>query len=400
MKSILLISAVFPPEPVVSAKLSYDLACALSKNHNVVVITPKPSRPLGFLFENINVDYSFKHIQVNSYIYPKSNLLGRIRESYSFGRHCSKYIVDNYKTIKIIYANSWPLLSQYFIVKAAKKYDISIIIHVQDVYPESITNKVPIGGSIISFILLPIDKFVLRNANKIIAISTKMKKYLVDSRKIDSDKVTIIQNWQDEEEFQAYDNRLDHTNSLPFTFMYLGNIGPVAGVELLINSFIEAKISDSRLIIAGSGSMKNLLENKVKEQGNTNIEFWSVSIGKVAEIQSFADVLLLPIKKGASSSSIPSKLPAYMFSKKPIIACVEEDSDTANAILKANCGWILPAEDIHLLAEAMKKIVFHDIDDMKMKGENGFDYAVKYLSKKNNLQKLVDVISLNQKYDY
>ena len=54
-----------------------------------------------------------------------------------------------------------------------------------------------------------------------------------------------------------------------------------------------------------------------------NIEFWEALNGKVPKIQAQADCMLLPIKKGAASSSIPSKLPACMFSAKPIIGCVD-----------------------------------------------------------------------------
>ena len=47
--NILIISAVFPPEPVVSANLSRDLAEELSKNNQVTVLCPKPTRPNGFI---------------------------------------------------------------------------------------------------------------------------------------------------------------------------------------------------------------------------------------------------------------------------------------------------------------------------------------------------------------
>ena len=52
-KNILIITAVFPPEPVTSATLNYDLAVALSLDYNVTVLTPRPSRPAGFDFSSI-----------------------------------------------------------------------------------------------------------------------------------------------------------------------------------------------------------------------------------------------------------------------------------------------------------------------------------------------------------
>ena len=62
MKKILIISCVFPPEPVVSAQLSLDIAEALSKNNDVTVISPRPTRPMDFKFDEKQSNYPFTHI--------------------------------------------------------------------------------------------------------------------------------------------------------------------------------------------------------------------------------------------------------------------------------------------------------------------------------------------------
>lgn len=392
---ILLISAVFPPEPIVSASLSKDIASELGKKSLVTVICPNPTRPHGFIFEK-GIDYkNYKVVRLNSYTCSESKIIGRLRESYSFGKYCYKYIADNNDKIDVIYANTWPLFAQYFAIKAAKKYNIPITIHVQDVYPESLSNKLIVINPLLNFFLLPIDKYVLENATKVIAISNKMKNYLVKSRKIRSNKIEVVQNWQDEEAFINFEisNNINGSEDKIFTFMYLGNIGPVAGVDLLIDAFIKADLKNSRLVIAGSGSKKKSLEDKVHLLGLNTIEFWPVPEGKVPEIQAQADIMLLSIKIGAASSSIPSKLPAYMFSKKPIIASVDLDSDTARAIKEADCGWVLLPEEISSLSEMMQKVASFSKDELLKMGENGFSYAIENLSKKNNLAKAVKCIT-------
>ena len=51
---IVIVSALFPPEPVVSAQLSYDIANFLvDKGCQVTVICPFPTRPLGFNFSGL-----------------------------------------------------------------------------------------------------------------------------------------------------------------------------------------------------------------------------------------------------------------------------------------------------------------------------------------------------------
>lgn len=392
---ILILSAVFPPEPVVSAILSYDIASSLTENNEVTVLSPIPSRPYGFKFPEVPSTFIFQHIQSGSYICASSNTLGRFKESYSFGKYCYKYIVENHQNIDLIYANTWPLFGQYFAVKAARKYSIPIIIHVQDIYPESFGNKIPVFGFVVNFLLVPLDKYILRNATRIIAISDKMINYLSKSREVEKDKISVIQNWQDEASFitNKTSGETDNNHNHVFTFMYLGNIGPVAGIELLIEAFAKVDNSNCRLIIAGSGTMKEPLQKLAKERNLESVEFWEVPAGKVPEIQSKADIMILPIKKGAAMSSIPSKLPAYMFSAKPIIACVDKGSDSANVIEHANCGWVLPPEDKMSLSETMKKVANLPRLELAEKGMKGFDFAIEHFSKSKNLKKISDIIN-------
>ena len=389
-KYLLLITAVYPPEPVVSARLSKDLYNALkAQGREVRVLHPKPTRPNGFDFKNIRSGED--EIVADSYTCPQSSLLGRFRESFSLGQICAKYITENHEEIACIYANAWPLASQYLLVKAAKKYGIPVAMHVQDVYPESLTNKLPkLIGGVMKFLLLPMDKYILKNSNKVIAISEYMKDYLVTTRDVDDKKISVVINWQDEAEFLDFEKRGVKAAHDIFTFMYMGNIGPVAGVDLLIDAFTYLNDSKTRLVIAGSGSMKEAL--KEKALGNANIEFWDVPNGKVPEIQSMADVMMLPIKKGAASSSIPSKLPAYMFSAKPIIGCMDGDSYTADAIRASMGGFVVEPENVQVLKDMMEEVASMGSDELTKIGKYGQEYALIHYAKSSNLTKLLQVV--------
>lgn len=388
---ILVISAVYPPEPVVSARLSADLYESLKKEGgDVKVIHPRPTRPNGFEFD-IPLCTNDDDITVESYTCPRSSLIGRTRESFSFGKSCARFIKDNHKEIDRVYANVWAFGSQLLIVKAAKKYGIPVIMHVQDVYPESLTNKMPsFVGGILNEILLPIDKYILRNSKMVVAISDKMKNYLSKTRQIDTDKIKVVINWQDETDFLEYQKNYPIETHESFTFMYMGNIGPVAGVDLLIDAFNHLDAPNTKLVIAGSGTMKAFLQEKAKNY--KNIEFWEVPNGKVPEIQAKADVMLLPIKGGAASSSIPSKLPAYMFSAKPIIGAMDRDSDTADAIIEACCGDIVEPDNKLALSDKMKEMMGRSRKELEGIGLMGQEYALKHFTKEENLKNLIQII--------
>lgn len=391
---ILIISSVFPPEPVVSATISYEIASSLSDLYKVKVLTPKPTRPLGFEFsEDPILKYKFDHEILNSYTYPKSRIFGRMIESFSFGRNSVNYIRKNFKEIESIYLHAWPLLSQYLIVKAAKKYSIPIVVRIVDIYPESLLDKLKFARDFFIKILLPIDRYALRNATKVITLSPGMRAYLIKSRGLKDVMVKVVHNWQNEENFISYmnsDRKVSERDD--FTFMFLGNLNRTAAIDFLITVFQTTKLNNVRFVIAGNGSEKESLMYLADQNKNAGIAFWDAPVSKVPEIQDKADVLLLNLKKGASRFALPSKLPAYMFSAKPIIACVEEESDTANAIKSAECGWIIPPEDPDALLRAIQNAINTPQEELNRMGTNGFNFAIKNFSRNNNIPKMTEIL--------
>lgn len=391
---ILFVSATFPPEPGVSASLAHDLASELSESYSVRVLTPRPSRPFGFSFNEESIkNRKFEQIILNSYTCSKYNPIGRIRESYSFGKHVVEYIKNHRGEIDCIYVDSWPLLAQYLIVKTSKRFSIPSIIRIDDVYPESLLGKLQVFTGLLVKLLVPLDKWILKNSSKVVTISNEMKQFLIRSRKLDERKVEIVYNWQDEERFIAYKNNKGKENRDElFTFMFLGNLNKTAAVDIILSAFKISNLKDSHLVIAGNGSEKCDLTAIAESFRNVNIEFWDAPIKDVPSIQDKADVMLLNLRMGNSRFSLPSKLTAYMLSGKPIIACVEEDSETAFTIRRAKCGWISPPENPEALAEVMKKVSGLSKNTLNDFGKNGFEYALENFSKKKNIQRMTSII--------
>lgn len=391
VRKIVIISAVFPPEPVVSAMLSWDIANQLSMDDEVVVLCPRPSRPTGFSFDKVIEIKRFQLTYLDSFIYPASGLFGRIKESYSMGKFSVEYIKKNEKNIDCIYINSWPLASQYLIVKAAKKFNIPCVIHIQDIYPESLVSKLPkMVRKFFYHLLLPIDKYILKNATKILGISENMISYLARTRKIERLKFELVRNWQDDDQFL---NLVPKQNRQPFfTFMYVGSISPSAGVDILIYAFHKANLKNSKLIIVGNGAEKESCLKIAGKLNNRDIEFSEVVPEEVAEVQSKADVLLLPLKKGISKTATPSKLTAYLFSSKPVIACVEQESDVAHILKEGKCGLVTEPDNVTLLVDEMKRLYQMEKNDLEEMGRRGKEYAITHLSKKMNLNRIVNII--------
>jgi hypothetical protein len=119
---IILVSCVAPPETIVAGHVFWDIAIDQhNRGNEVLIITPKPSRPLG-KFKFVNnfdkiTDFGFRHICINSFVYPKNNILGRSMESFSFGFNAAFFIKKRKIQADLIYALTWPFLGQSIFLK-------------------------------------------------------------------------------------------------------------------------------------------------------------------------------------------------------------------------------------------------------------------------------------------
>ena len=394
MGKILIVSCVFPPEPVVSATLSFDIAEKLSAmGKEVVVVCPKPSRPLNYVFDNSKRNYPFELTVLSSYVCPESQIIGRSRESYSFGQAIKKFVKNYPHPIDAIYANTWPLFSQRALAQIAMKRRIPYFIHVQDIYPESYCSKMPkVLGRLLYKALLPFDVFVLKHAAKIITISPSMISHLSSSRQIPSDRFILARNWQNDSSFiQQHTPLTAHPGACHV--MYLGNINPTANVALIVRAMSKLDKGKYHLSLIGNGPDKDHCQELGRELG-LDITFGAVNPSEVPSKQAEADILVLCLKKGVAKTATPSKLTAYMLTGRPIIASVDTDSDCANIVRSTGCGLVVEPDNEEMLREAIVKLTeAHSEEERLQMGNAAFDYAKKHLSKEANLTTITNAIT-------
>ena len=392
-KNILIVSGVFPPEPLTSSYMNYDLAVALSGANDVTVLRPKPTRPMGadYSSEVLNYDKPFKCITLNTYTHPQSSIVGRTREAISFACACVKYINRHSNEIDFIYNSSWQMFGYYIIAKAAVRHQIPYIIPIQDIFPECVlqTGTNNIIKDILSRILLKIDKYYQKHAYKVRTISDEMADYLSRTRKIPIRNYLVVNNWQDDE---AYENIVSkETDKVVFAFV--GSINKTSRVEYIIKSFIKAGMSNTELRIYGNGVDRDACEEYVRKSGVTNIVFDSVPRSEVPKVQAECDVLISALEKGTAGLCLPSKLTSYMLSGKAIIVSVDEDSATARYIREAGCGYVVEPDNENALSQAILRMAGEGKQEIKEYGRNAKMYSKGHLSKEINLRMVVKAIN-------
>lgn len=394
-KKIVIVSGVFSPEPVTSAQMNYDLAVALSERYDVTVIKPSPSRPMGYDFsKSQKTEEKFNQIIVDSYVHPKSVIIGRFRESYSFGKKAVEYIDTHHNEIDFVYNDGWQFVSLYQVAKVCVKYNIPYIVPIQDIYPESVLTKLPKVSLLqwpVKSVMEPYDKYYISKAAKVRTISDGMAKYLSETRGVPLEHFLVVANWQDDSAFLNYKATEVSTDD-KVRFMFAGNNSAQANVDLIINAFIDAQLDKAELHVMGGGNAKELCMNIVKERGAKNIFFGPIPDGKVPEVQSKADVMVLALKTGTGKLGIPSKLVAYMLSGKPVIASVELDSDTAAIIRGSHSGIVTSPDNREELKYAFRKYAQIAREELDRQRRNSREYAESCLTRQTNLQKVVSTI--------
>lgn len=393
MKNIIIISAVFPPEQVTSALLNYDLAKELSKNYQVTVLRPYPTRPIGMKFEYDGLkDVPFETILIDSYTHPKSELIGRFKEARDFSKKSVQYLKVHKDEIDFVYNDGWQLFGLNIIAKACVKYCIPYIVPIQDIYPECLLTKSHIpefAKKIINYILLPIDKYYQKHAYRVRTISDEMADYLSSTRKIDRNKYLVVNNWQNDDDFK----NLPAAKSLDkIVFEYVGSINVHANVDLMIKAFAEANIPNSELKIYGGGNQKENCQQLVKDLGLTNVSFGFVSRNEIPAVQSDASVLILALPSGNGNLCLPSKLTSYLLSGKPVLASVDQDSSTKRILEGEGCGKTVVPDNKDALIKGFKYFAEMAKEEREKMGEKSREYATTHLTRDVNISLVIDSI--------
>lgn len=404
---VTVVNAVYPPEPVVSAQMGRDLADYLALNGaQVTVLCPYPTRPLGVEYPNfqkmssarVDAEGGVKVVRLPCFTAPESRMVARMRESWSFGRHVCRYLEGEVGEVDVVYANTWPLFSQALIARHCSRRGIPLVLHLQDIYPESLLGKVPRWSrGLVGVALTALDRWIVRRGACVVVISENMRRTYVENRGLASEKVITILNWVDERRFETLPARAAACAhyGIPedrFTFLYLGNIGPVAWVEGLIESFHAAGLKQAQLVIAGDGSCKAACVELAERMGVSGVRFVPAPFADVPLLQSLGHVFLLPMRKSAGMSSIPSKLIAYLLSAKPVLATLDAGSDTARCIQEAQCGWVGEPEHVEWLAAKMAEVAALPSAVLEAMGQRGRSYGLAHFSKATGVRKLASVI--------
>lgn len=405
---IFIISCVFPPEPVTTAYTSDDLAEEMiRRGHDVTVFVSFPNRPSGYVINGYTrrwkqVEYKngYKVIHCWHTLSKTSKFISRAAENISFGLSSTWQMLMEKPLPDVVYINTWPLFSQGLNSWLLKRLDVPIFCSIQDVYPESLTGRGIIHShSLVARLIHRVNKCFLHRCAMVASICLPMVELLIKNRELPSEKVKLIPNWLDASPFSPdfpkngqFRNKFGIDSNI-FLSVFAGSLTMAAGVDLYVQ--VAEKIlnrQDIRILLVGDGSMRKKLESNIFSKQLNNIQVVSpLERDVVPEVQAAADVLLMSLSGEMAQSAVPSKLIAYMFSGRPIIASVSSENISARILIDANAGFVLPPDDPQAVADLLILLAENRMS-LEQLGKNARKYAEANFSKQIVLPYLANLL--------
>ncbi len=405
----LIVSCVFPPEPVVSSQTSAQIAKELvSRGHHAMVITSFPSRPAGKPYPGYSRKLlkrevspaGFELIRCFSFFSAQSRMVSRFLENISFGI-TGGWVAVILRRPDIIYANTWPIFATGILFIVAQMRRIPIVINVQDIYPDSLVSQQRIrANGWLARWMRWVDRAIVRRCREVIVISEYFATIYSSDRGVSPERLHVVPNWMDKQlgvSDDGHGHQFRTIKKIPlnaFLVIYGGNIGIAAGVETIIESFRTLReIDNLYLVIAGEGGSLKACQLLASEIGCSRIIFhtpWPKD--ETEALLNAADLLILPTKHNQSLVSVPSKLISYMLAARPVIAMASVQSDLGQTINSSGCGWLVEPDDPKMLANKIKKVMSIDPAELKRRGKAGREFALANFTREVCLPKVISII--------
>lgn len=253
----------------------------------------------------------------------------------------------------------------------------------KDVFPEAGTLLEGFRSPLIFWLLERIQRFLLRHADRVVAIGETMKRRLLEKTGMSAEKIVVIPDWADTKAIEpvAKDNPFSRAHGLAdkFVVMHSGNIGLSQGLESLIEcarAFQE--MEDVRFVLIGDGVRRDDLMRLAASRGLHNVLFLPYQPKEQLRYSfSTADAFVISLKRGMAGYIVPSKLYGILASGRPYIAAVDPESEVAEITSRCGCGLLANAQDPKDLAEKIL-VLYRDRGLAARLGANGRQAAMAF----------------------
>lgn len=297
------------------------------------------------------------------YVSPRRDLMHRLVNYLSFSLS-SLGASLGVGRVDVVFACSPPLTTGLVGALVACLKGAPLVFNPQDIYPDVAVKLGLITNRRIVAVMAALERWVYARARRIAVISEAAKLNLV-AKGVPPDKVDIVENWADTAllapgaDGQRFRRRYGLEGKR--IVMYSGNVGLVHGLHSVIDC-ANLMQGDESLVFAivGEGNGKADLRRYAAERRAKNVCFLPTQPrSRFAEALAAADLCLVTLGRGMSTSSVPSKAYSIMAAGRPMVAAVDEGSEIWQLVERAGCGVCVPPDDPGMLAKVIRGLLIN-----------------------------------------
>lgn len=368
------VSQFYKPEPFIFPPA---IAAALLKEGNrVSVVTGFPNRPGGRLYEGYRQKFGLSEMIEGVEVFRTPLIINHSRKAVERILNFLSFSVSalsvtaKVKDADVVYVYATPATAAIPAQIWNKLFGIPYVLHVQDLWPESVTDSGMLGNrklaKIAETVMIPWLKRLYGNAEHLIAISPGMRELLIN-RGNDPNKCSVVYNWADETTIS--EKKSGSFSGTKLQLLYAGNLGPMQDLENVIEATRKFEGRDGfSLKIAGGGILEETL--RTGATGLSKVEFLGrLPRTEVSKLYLESDFQLVTLKDiPIFRTTVPSKLQASLASGVPVITSVK--GDVADLISEYKAGLVAEPEDADSLAAAFEEAIRMSVKDRIQMGKN------------------------------
>ncbi len=246
-------------------------------------------------------------------------------------------------------------------------------------------------GSVISWIIVVLERYVANFTKKIVTLTELERKDLLKFKVIEDAKISVVNTAVEWDKHKGLNDlerlRRREQFGIAQDALLIGMVGRlecIKGVEFFMNAaeLLVKKLKNVKFILVGEGILRKELEERAKKvglQGKITFTGWR---DDVLEIISCLDVLVLP----SLNEAVGLVLIEAQGLGVPVVAT--KVGGIPEVVENGKSGILVPPADSRALAEALEELILD-----KEKRERIAEFAKNYVKDKYSVKDLIEKIS-------
>lgn len=396
---IAIVTQYFPPDPPPSW-IPSDIAQELAeRGHEVRVLTTFPHYETGRVAPGYR--QRFHHVEhvgqvtvrrVPCFASHSSNPVSRVLNYMSVA--ASMRLARSFvKGTDVAYVYATPMTVADPTRVWARSLKLPFVLHVQDLWPESVTGSGFVSAGIAKLMRVPLDwwlKRVYRRASTTIAIAPTMQKMLIE-RGVPADRAATVFNWSKEGEGARPADR--PAEGVGLHLLYAGNLGRMQDIPTILAALEQVRdLPGLRVSIAGSGVLDAEIRQAVIDLDLDFVELRGrLTPDEMTALYGECDFQFVTLKDlEIFDGTIPSKFQAGIAHGVPAISTVR--GDLRQLIDENQLGFTADPENADTLADTIRSAHATDAKSRSTLRARARDYYEAMMSKQSAIDAIESLI--------